>query len=50
MIDIIHAKSEFKKYVSNYDIENPKIVAKISHIERVASYAKKIAESLKLPE
>ena len=50
MIDIKKAKQEFKEYVKNYDIENPKIALKIAHIERVASIAKNIAESLKLPK
>lgn len=50
MIDIINAKKEFKKYVSNYNAENPRIAAKISHIERVASYAKRIAENLGLTD
>jgi putative nucleotidyltransferase with HDIG domain len=48
MIDIKRAKQELKKYVSNYDIEDKKIKLKIAHIERTASIAKKIAESLKL--
>ncbi len=50
MIDIINAKKEFKKYVANYDIENPRIAVKVSHIERVAEYSKRIAKSLNLSE
>lgn len=48
MIDIIKAKKEFKKYVSNYNPENPRIAIKIAHIERVANHCRKIAEELKL--
>ena len=48
MIDIKKAKEEFKEYVKNYDIENPKIALKVAHIERVSIIAKNIAESLKL--
>lgn len=48
MIDIQKAKKEFKKYVSNYDINNQKIKLKIDHIERTANIAKEIAESLNL--
>lgn len=50
MIDIINAKKEFKKYISNYNPENPRVALKISHIERVAENCKMIAEFLKLPE
>ncbi len=50
MIDIIHAKNEFKKYASNYNPENPRIALKIGHIERVAQVSKKIAENLNLSE
>lgn len=49
MIDIVNAKKEFKKYVSNYNPENPRIALKISHIERVAERSKEIAENLQLP-
>lgn len=50
MIDITNAKKEFKKYVSNYNPENPRIALKIGHIERVATLCRKIAESLGLNE
>ena len=50
MIDIEKAKNEFKKYVSNYDKENPRIVLKISHSFRVMEQSKKIAQSLNLSE
>lgn len=48
MIDIKKAKQELKKYVSNYDLENDRIRAKVAHIERVAQISKEIAESLNL--
>ena len=48
MINLKNAKIEFKKFVNNYDINNPKISLKIAHIERTAKIARKIAESLKL--
>lgn len=50
MIDIQKAKQEFKKYVSNYDIENERIKVKIAHTERTAKIAKEIAKYLKLEE
>lgn len=50
MIDIIHAKKEFEKYVSNYNPENPKIALKIGHIKRVANVSKEIAQTLNLTE
>lgn len=48
MIDIEKAKKEFKKYIKNYDITNPKIKLKTEHIERVANIAKEIARNLNL--
>ena len=50
MIDITKAKKEFKKYVEKYDINNQKIKLKIAHIERTSRIARKMAESLGLPE
>lgn len=50
MIDIINAKKEFKKYVSNYNPANPRVELKISHIGRVTDNCKIIAESLGLSE
>ena len=50
MIDIEKAKKAFKEYVKNYDSNNPKIKAKISHIQRVAINSKEIANTLKLNE
>lgn len=50
MIDIENAKKVFKEYVSNYDINDGKIVLKYNHILRVAEISKKIAVELNLPE
>ncbi len=49
-IDIKNARIEFKNYIKNYNPNDPKIALKISHIERVSSKAKAIAESLNLSE
>ena len=48
MIDIDKAKEFYKKYISQYDQEEPRIALKIAHIYRTAEEAKKIAENLKL--
>ena len=48
MVDLENAKKEFKKYISNYDINNPNIERKIGHSYRVAKISKKIAETLNL--
>ena len=48
MIDIIKAKKVFKEYIKNYDINDPKIQLKISHIERTSEISGEIAKSLKL--
>lgn len=50
MIDILNAQKEFKKYVSNYNPEHPRIALKIAHIYRVAENCKLIAEFLNLAE
>lgn len=50
MIDIINAKKEFKKYVSNYNPNHLRISLKIVHIERVAENCKKIAKKLNLSD
>lgn len=47
-IDILKAKKAFKEYIKDYNPEDPKIKIKITHIERVAQIAKKLAENLKL--
>lgn len=48
MIDIKKAKEFYKKYISAYNPEDPRIALKIAHIYRTAEEAKKIAENLKL--
>ena len=48
MIDINKAKEFYKKYISNYTPENPRIALKIAHIYRTAEIAKFLAKSLKL--
>lgn len=48
MIDILKAKQYFKEYISNYDINNPKINLKVIHIYNVAENARKIANILGL--
>ncbi len=50
MIDILHAKQEFKKYVSHYDPSNGRIALKIGHIERVAMHCRTIATNLGLSD
>lgn len=47
-IDILKAKKVFKEYVKNYNPNDEKVKLKISHIERVAQIAKRLAESLNL--
>ena len=49
-IDILKAKKAFKEYIKDYNPEDPKIKIKITHIERVAQIAKKLAEDLKLSQ
>ena len=46
MIDLENAKKEFKKYISNYDINNLNIERKVEHSYRVAEISKRIAKSL----
>ena len=48
MVDLENAKKEFKKYISNYDINNPNIERKIGHSYRVAKISRKISETLNL--
>lgn len=50
MIDIIKAKEELKAYVQKYDVSNPEIKLRITHIERTSKIAKQIAENLNLSE
>lgn len=49
-MDNKQARLELKRYLQNYDIENPRIALKVSHIYRVADMSKKVAEELKLSE
>ncbi len=48
MINLTQARKAFKEYVKNYNPEDKQIKLKISHIERTANIARKIAESLNL--
>lgn len=50
MIDLLKAKEAFKKYVSQFDMENERISLKISHTMRVFNISKKIATRLELEE
>lgn len=50
MIDILHAKKCFKEYISNYDMNEPRINLKIIHMYHVAENARKIAESIGLSQ
>lgn len=50
MIDTVNAKKEFKKYVSNYNPNHPRVALKIAHIGRVTENCKLIAEDLGLSE
>lgn len=48
MINLNKARKLFKQYVSNYDLENPKIALKIKHTYRVMEMSNKLALSLGL--
>lgn len=50
MIDIIQIKKEFKKYISNYNYNEPRIALKVNHIERVANNCREIANGLNLSQ
>lgn len=50
MIDILKAKETFKQYISNYDMNEPRINIKIIHMYHVAENARNIAKSLGLPK
>lgn len=50
MIDILHAKKCFKEYISNYDMNEPRVNLKIIHMYHVAENARKIAESIGLSQ
>lgn len=49
-MDILNARKQFKEYVKAYNPEDEKIKLKIAHIERVATNARKIAETLNLSQ
>ena len=48
MIDLYKAELEFKKYLENYNVNDPKISLKITHTYEVLSSAKYIADKLSL--
>jgi len=48
MIDLTKARKAFKEYVKNYNPEDKQVKLKITHIERTAVIARKIAEKLEL--
>ncbi len=50
MIDILKAKVIFKKYISKYNPEVPRIALKIAHIYRTAEISKNLAIKLDLEE
>ena len=50
MIDLEKVKNKYREYLNSYDIDNPKIALKISHVYRTAEKAKKIAKELRLSE
>lgn len=50
MIDILKAKTYFKEYISNYDINEPKINIKVVHMYHVAQNSKTIAQKIGLSE
>ena len=49
-MDIERAKTEFEKYVNQYNLESPKVKRKLGHSYRVMENAGKIAESLNLSQ
>lgn len=50
MIDLEKAKQYFKQYISNYDMNEPRIALKVAHMYHVAEDARIIAKSLNLSE
>lgn len=50
MINIEKAKKVYKEYISYYNLENPKIALKITHIYRTAEKSKELAIHLGLSE
>jgi len=45
-----NARKILKEYIDKYDMSNPRIALKASHIFRVADAAKEIAKELNLTE
>lgn len=50
MIDISNARETFKKYISNYNIKDPKIELKVIHMYHVANNSAKISKMMGLSE
>ena len=50
MLDLERAKRYFKQYISNYDMNEPRIALKTAHMYHVAEDSRIIAKSLNLPE
>ena len=48
MIDMLKAEVEFKNYLKNFDVKDPKIALKITHTYEVLNSAKYIANKLNL--
>lgn len=48
MIDIEKAKKYYKEYISNFDLEQPRIALKAEHIYRTSEKAKWISQKLEL--
>lgn len=50
MIDLDKARENYKKYLSNYDLNADKIKSKVEHSYRVAEISRKIAKDMNLNE
>ena len=50
MIDLDKARENYKKYLSNYDLNDDKIKSKVEHSYRVAGISRKIAKDMSLNE
>lgn len=50
MINYENVLQEFKKYISNYDLQNKEVALKVSHSYHVADLAKKLAKRMNLNE
>ncbi|MBO5303723.1 MAG: HD domain-containing protein [Lachnospiraceae bacterium] len=49
-IDLTHAKKQFENYLSDYDIEDPKIHLKVTHTYRVMEVCRTLATALSFDE